>query len=49
MSAPRLRRFYCRAMSGWPFGDYVFASNRASARAAFFARHHISPYDISPA
>ena len=43
----RLRRFYCRAMSFSPFGDYVFAANRSAARAAFFLRHHVYPYSIA--
>ncbi|MFZ4777509.1 MAG: hypothetical protein ACOYM3_19240 [Terrimicrobiaceae bacterium] len=45
----RVRRFYCRAMNLWEFGDYVFAASRSAARAAFFSRHHVYPFDISPA
>ena len=45
----RIRRFYCRAISLWPFGDYVFAASRKAAREAFFSRHHVYPFDIHPA
>jgi hypothetical protein len=49
MKLRRNRRWYCRAMSLWPFGDYVFAESRAAARAAFFSLHHVYPYEVSPA
>lgn len=45
----RMRRWYCRAVSLWPFGDYVFAATRKAARDAFFNRHHVMPYDVEAA
>jgi hypothetical protein len=42
------RRFYCRAMDPFrgPFGDYVRASSREAARAAFFKIFGLLPHSV---